>query len=165
MGHEHETGRGHPGPHAREAAQEEAQVLVAVEVAGVAHECFRGHPRPVRGGVARRGGGRDAGEVARGHATSAQDLAQLLGDRDAEVGAPRDVRIEQTPQAVGEPAREAGAEVERQLLGERVVAVVHHRAVGRAAHHEARDRRLVVVRVDQVDRLAAHGAPETRHEP
>ena len=165
MGHENETGRGDPGLHAREALQEEAQVLVAVEVAGVAHERFRGHPRPVRGGVARRGSRRDAGEVARGHAAPAQDLTQLLGDRDAEVGAPRDVRIEQTAQPVSKRPRQAGTEVERQLLGERVVAVVHHRAAGRAADHETRDRRLVVVRVDQVDRLAAHGAPETRHEP
>ncbi len=75
------------------------------------------------------------------------------------------MRIEQTPQPVREPPHEGGPEVERQLLGERVVAVVHHRAARRAADHETRDRRLVVMRVDQVDRLAAHGAPETRQEP
>src|SRR5437773_601121 len=81
--------------YAREAREQELEVLVAVEVPGVADEPPRPLRRRPRTRICRRRRGRDAGEPVRGDTASTEDLTQLLAHRDAEVGATRDVLVDE----------------------------------------------------------------------
>src|SRR5207249_254013 len=73
-------------------------------------------------------------------------------------------RAARPPDAPGEPPREWTREVEGQLLGERAVAMVHERPPRQPGDDEAGDRGLVVVGVDDVDRVPGDDPPEARRQ-
>ena len=106
----------------------------------------------------------EAGELARTNPPASQHLTQLLGDGDAEVGPTWHLPVQEPAEAGGEPPAEPALEIRRELLGESVVAVVDERATGQARHDETRDRRLIVVRVDDLDCLIADPPPEAHGE-
>ena len=85
----------------------------------------------------------------------------LLTASPSEAGAPS---VQEPAKAGGEPPAEPALEIRRELLGESVVAVVDERATGQARHDETRDRRLIVVRVDDLDCLMADPPPEAHGE-
>ncbi len=163
---EHELRGGHLRADAGEDVEQEAQVLIPVEVAGVADErrARRGLPVDPARDLLGHARGRDTGEVGRGHARLPQPGPELLGDRDAEVGPPGHRAVEKPAHAAHRRAQHGGVRVGRELLGERTVPVVHERTAARAGDHETRERRLVVVRVDHVHGRAADAAPEAKRE-
>jgi hypothetical protein len=154
----------HPGADAREAPEEEREVLVAVEVPGVADAAVRRIAGRGRAGVVRRGRRRDPEEPILGDAAPAEDLAERLAHRDAEVRAARHLGVDDAAQPRREPPRERTAEVARKLVPQRVVPVIHDGTPGEPADEEPRDRGLVVVRVDHVDAGPVDRPPEPRDE-